>query len=156
MPQAVSTLFDKLQSASLSPSDLAVQSADEPKPREGAKSEGGGQDGQGHKPEAPAVMPAVSERSSTMAEEASRGALWGQISRCWKPDAAKRRVVIELVLDAEGQLRSAPKIVRTGDMTLDQQQLRAERRALTAVVRCVPYRVTGSEGVHVVDFQPKI
>lgn len=75
-------------------------------------------------------------------DNASTGALWGQVAPCWRrmPKVSSVPVTLDVTLDSSGRISTPPKIVRPADAALTEQRLTSEARALAALSACVPYR----------------
>lgn len=87
---------------------------------------------------------------------ASSGSLFGMIEPCWRKQPGVSRVLVklELTLGGDGRLALPPKIIRTSQMVLDDQQFFAEARALNALKACLPLRGGAATGVQQVEFRP--
>lgn len=74
------------------------------------------------------------------AKPGSVGGLWGVVQPCWKKlgKSSTRPVTLEVSLDDRGQLSVAPKVLRPVGNRVDEEQLRAEALAITALSACMP------------------
>lgn len=70
----------------------------------------------------------------------STGKLWGAIEPCWRNLGARGRVrvVLEVVLDSTGDLRTPPRVIRDPAALVSEPRLQAEANALAAVAACAP------------------
>ena len=105
-------------------------------------------DAQGSRAPSPAPLsahpgPAASPSARTQgkaAGAASTGDLWGAIAPCWRGLGGRGRaaVVLDVALDATGDLRVPPTVVRPATAPVDESRLQAEAAALAAVAACLP------------------
>ena len=102
--------------------------------------------------------PSASGAPSAAGGGASAGRLWAVIAPCWRrmPQSRGAFVRLQVELDGLGRLSKPPRVIRTGEMTLDGAQLLAEAQALEALSACLPNaRTLSLAGGHVLDFRDR-
>jgi hypothetical protein len=85
------------------------------------------------------------------------GGLWGVIEPCWKSLAQRSAapVTLEVSLDLSGAVSTPPQIIRPPGAPIDERQLQAEARALTALSNCMTQREPQFSGrVYRLSFRP--
>lgn len=84
---------------------------------------------------------AAGERAEKPGASGGGGGLWGTVEPCWKTLAQRSTipVTLDVTLDATGAVSTPPQIIRSPGTIVNERQLQAEARALTALSACMSH-----------------
>lgn len=130
------SLFETLRSQQARPPSTPSATAQSRVPPQGVRSPSPG-------PSSESVRPRLDRHTDAdgdLTGSESTGALWGAIEPCWRNLGVRGRVpvVLEVALNATGDLRRPPRIVRDPAALLTEPRLQAEATALAAIAACAP------------------